>query len=349
MPNTMKWILIGASDIASSRVIPAMRERGDEVVAVVSRSSDRAEAFGTENGIPIGSDDLTTAVAETMPNAAYISSLNELHYEHARAALLLGLHVLCEKPLTLSLEESEELARLAGERGLVLAVNHHLPGSALHRTVRELVAAGAIGEVLSARVAHAVSLPERLRGWRIGADSPGAGVILDITCHDASVLNPLLGEPIRVSAVAVTQADWNTGSAADAAMVTIEYRTPDGRHVIAQTHDAFTVANEPTRLIVHGTTGVITADDAMTQDADGTITILTADGVRVVEPEHRNLYSIVLDAFAAAVAGDGRPTADVHDGIEAVRVALAALKSQRTGSTIDLSNERIGELGKEAV
>jgi 1,5-anhydro-D-fructose reductase (1,5-anhydro-D-mannitol-forming) len=348
MPNTMKWILIGASDIASTRIIPAMRERGDGIAAVVSRSAERAQSFGAENGIPVGSDDLTITVAATKPNAAYISSLNELHYEHAKSALFLGLHVLCEKPLTLTVAESEELADLAEERGLVLAVNHHLPGSVLHRTVRQLVSSGAIGIVLSARIAHAVSLPERLRGWRIGADS-GAGVILDITCHDASVLNPLLGEPVRVSAIAVAQADWNTGSAADAAMVTIEYKTPEGRSVIAQTHDAFTVANEPTRLIVHGTSGVITADDAMTQDADGTITLLTADGARVIEPEHQNLYSIVLDAFAAAVAGDGRPTADVHDGLEAARVALAALTSQRTGTTVELASERTATFSKEAV
>lgn len=344
---TMKWILIGASDIAATSVAPAIRTRGDEIAAVVSSSAEHAEAFAAAHGIPLSTTAIDTAASATGADCAYISSHNERHHEHARAALSAGLHVLCEKPLTLTIDEGEALARLAGQRGLVLAVNHHLPGSALHRTVRELVADGAIGDVLSARVAHAVNLPERLRGWRVAADRPGAGVILDITSHDASVLNPLLGTPIRVSALAVTQAAWNTGTAPDAAMVTIEYRGPDGRRVLAQTHDAFTVAHEPTRLIVHGTAGVIIADDAMTQDADGAITVVTADGSRAVHPDHRNLYAIVLDAFAAAVAGEGRPTVTARDGIDAMLVALGAEESVRTGATVELAH-RIDELGRSA-
>lgn len=345
---TMKWILIGASDIAATRVAPALRARGDEIAAVVSSSAEHADEFATAHGIPHSTTEIGAAATATRADCAYISSYNERHYEHARAALSAGLHVLCEKPLTLTIGEGEELARLAAEQGLVLAVNHHLPGSALHRAVRELVADGAIGDVLSARVAHAVSLPDRLRGWRVAADRPGAGVIMDITSHDASVLNPLLGTPIRVSALAVTQAEWNEGTAPDVAMVTIEYRTADGRPVLAQTHDAFTVAHEPTRLIVHGSAGVINAADAMTQDADGTITIVTADGARVVEPDHRDLYAIVLDAFAAAVAGEGRPTATAQDGIDAMRVALAAEESVRTGATVELAH-RIDALGRSAV
>lgn len=335
MTTTMKWVLVGASDIAASRVIPTMRDRGDEIAAVVSRSKERGEMFAGEHGIPIGTDDLVVGLAAG--NAAYISSLNELHYEHAKAALLAGLHVLCEKPITLDTAEAEELAALATERGLTLAVNHHLPGSSIHRTVRELVRSGAVGQVVSARVAHAVSLPERLRSWRVGNDSPGAGVILDITCHDASVLNPLLGDPIRVTAIAVIQAPWNTGTAPDAAMVTIEYRGADGSTVIAQTHDAFTVVAEPTRLIVHGTLGTLTAHDAMTQDADGTIELVTSAGVSVIEPEHRDLYAIVLDAFESAITGVGEPTASAKDGIDAVRVALAAQQAAATGSTITLA------------
>ena len=108
--------------------------------------------------------------------------------------------------------------------GVTLATNHHLPGSGIHRTIRHLVADGAVGRVLAVRVFHAVMLPERLQGWRL-ASRDGGGVTMDITCHDASVLNPLLGAlPSDVVALATNQGPWG-GAAEDAVMSTLRYAT----------------------------------------------------------------------------------------------------------------------------
>src|SRR5207344_2976655 len=98
-----------------------------------------------------------------------------------------GKHVLCEKPLALSVDDGRAMLAACERAGVILATNHHLPGSGIHRTIRRLVADGAVGRVL------AVMLPERLQGgWRLGSRA-GGGVAMDITCHDAAILNPLLG------------------------------------------------------------------------------------------------------------------------------------------------------------
>src|SRR5439155_25332000 len=117
----------------------------------------------------------------------YISSTNDRHAEQTLAAVGAGRHVLCEKPLALSVANAIEMVRAAGRAGVVLGTNHHLRNAPVHRTLHRLVADGAVGQPLAVRVAHAVGLSERLRGWRIGA-APGAGVILDITVHDADTV-----------------------------------------------------------------------------------------------------------------------------------------------------------------
>ncbi|NKX52407.1 Gfo/Idh/MocA family oxidoreductase, partial [Arthrobacter deserti] len=244
--TSLKWGLIGAS------VIDAMRASCGTVLGVWSGAEARAQEFAADHSLPVG----TTQVGELLAagiGAVYISSTNDKHFDQTLRALKAGKHVLCEKPLALDADQAEAMVEFADEQNLVLAANHHLPGSPLHAAVRGLVSDGAIGEVLSARVSHAAQLPERLRGWRLGTQTPGSGVILDITCHDASVLNPLLGEPVEVTALAVQQARWNQGGQDDAVMTVIKYAGPDGRPVLAQTHDSFTVGYAKTSLEVHGT------------------------------------------------------------------------------------------------
>lgn len=331
MTAALRWGLLGASDIAATRVIPALHALGHSIDVVVSGSDDRARQYATANGIARGTSDLDAALA-TEIDAVYISSYNDLHHPQTLAALAAGKHVLCEKPLALSIAEAEEMVDAAESAGLVLAVNHHLPSSPVHLKIRELVDAGAIGRILSARAGHAVLLPERLRGWRTGG-ARGGGVALDITCHDASVLNPLLGRARRVTAVGVKQGPWD-GDTADAVMTVIEY-DHDGDAVIAQTHDAFTIGFESTSFVVHGTDGTLVARNAMTQDAVGTLELITADGSSQIPLElGGSLYEVILSAFTAAVRGEGTPTVTGRQGVETLRVALAALDSMSTGTTV---------------
>lgn len=333
----LKWGLIGASDIAATRVIAAIHASGGDTVGVVSGSAERASDFAASHGLARFTTDLDDLLGWDI-DAVYISSTNALHYDQAVRALRAGKHVLCEKPLALKAAQAEAMVKLAEETGLILAANHHLPGSPLHAKARELVTAGTIGTVLSAKVAHAVLLPERLRGWRLGQGTPGSGVILDITCHDASVLNPLLGTPVAVTAFAVRQAGWNTGGQEDAAMTVIRYERDGLPPVLAQTHDSFTVGYAMTSLEVHGTSGTIQVFDAMTQDSKGEILLTTEDGTNTVDVDcSEDLYVIGLRAFTEAVAGTGTPTATGRDGLMALKVALAAQESATSGRTVRIN------------
>ena len=89
-------------------------------------------------------------------DAVYISTTNEKHFPQAMAAIAAGKHVLCEKPLAMSVADAVTMVRAADKAGLVFATNHHLRNAGSHIAIRDLIASGRIGEILSARVMHAV-------------------------------------------------------------------------------------------------------------------------------------------------------------------------------------------------
>ena len=332
-PPDIRWGLIGASDVAATRMIPAMRRLGHRVVAVGSQTPSWAATYAERNDIP-NFGPVADVIARDDVDAVYISTLNELHRAQTEMAAAVGKHVMCEKPLALSIEDGRAMLQACERAGVVLATNHHLPGSGIHRTIRHLVADGAVGRVLAVRVFHAVMLPARLQGWRLGS-AAGGGVALDITCHDASVLNPLFGAlPTDVVAIAATQGPWGA-AAEDALMATLLYADA----TLVQTHDAFTVAHSPTGFQVLGSEGSIEAGNAMVQDPVGTIVLRDPSGEREVEPEDRqDLYEINVGAFAAAVRGEGNPTATGLDGLRAIQVALAVREAVESGLRVSITD-----------
>ena len=330
--TAIRWGLIGASDVAATRMITAMRRLGHEVAAVGDPTPEWAATYAERNGIP-ASGTIEDLVARDDVDAVYISTINDLHRAHTELAAAAGKHVLCEKPFALTSEDGEAMLAAAAAAGVILGTNHHLPGSGTHRKVRELVASGAIGRLLAVRVFHAVMLPQRLQGWRIASRS-GGGVALDVTCHDASVINPLLGAmPIDVVALSTKQGPWEA-AVEDALMSTMRYA--DG--ALVQTHDAFTVAYAPTGMHVIGSDGAIFATAVMTQDPIGTIMLRDAAGEREVEVEdRRNLYEISVAGFAAAVTGEAEaPLVTGLDGFKAAKLALAVRQAADTGERVQL-------------
>jgi 1,5-anhydro-D-fructose reductase (1,5-anhydro-D-mannitol-forming) len=326
------WGLIGASDIARTRMVAAINAQPDSrVTAVMSSSAERAAAFAEQTGIAAAYSRLDDLLADPQVDVVYISTTNELHRDQTLAAARAGKHVLCEKPLALSLDDARAMAAACEQAGVVMGTNHHLRNAATHRTLRRLVAEGAIGRVLAARVFHAVFLPPRLQGWRLSRPEAGGGVILDITVHDADTLRFVLGDEVdEVTALGASQG-MAGGTLEDAVMGVMRFRGG----ALVQFHDAFTVAHAGTGLEIHGTEGALFARDVMTQDPVGTIT-LRRDGTseEVDVGEREDLYVRAVRAFNGAARGEGAPACTAADGISSLAIGLAAQESARSGRAV---------------
>src|SRR2546423_2832516 len=201
------WGFIGASTVAHEHMVAAVRAAGDEVVAIASGSAERAQRFAADHGIRRATDSVDALLSDPHVQAVYISSTNDAHAAQVRAAAAAGKHVLCEKPLALTLADAQAMVQACRDAGVVMATNHHLRNAATHRKLRELVHAGAIGRPLFARIHHAVYLRPQVQGWRINSADAGGGAILDIVVHDVDALRFVLGgEPTE--AIAFTQSAY---------------------------------------------------------------------------------------------------------------------------------------------
>jgi 1,5-anhydro-D-fructose reductase (1,5-anhydro-D-mannitol-forming) len=328
MTQHLRWALIGASDIAATRVLPAIRAVGDTAVVVRSGDAAHAASWASVNGIEEAVVDLRAALERDDVDAVYVSSVNASHREHVEAAAAAGKHVLAEKPLALSLADAVAMVEACRSAGVVMATNHHLPASPTHRTLKHAVGDGMVGEVRAVRVHHAVNLPARLAGWRVD-DPVGGGVVLDVTVHDAAAVAAILGSrALEVTAVGRNQ-DNRSGGPYDAVMTDAVWEND----VLVQTHDAYNNAHLPTSLHILGTEGSLVGDDCNSGDPVGGVTLWRGNVGEPVDVGRRDdLYQVTVRAFGAAVRGEGEVLVSGDDGVRSLAVALAVLESLRTGS-----------------
>lgn len=323
----MRWGLIGASTIASQHMIGAIRaQKGNDVAVVLSGDAARGSEYAGHHGIAQSTTDLDALLGDSSIAAVYISTTNEKHYRQAMAAIAAGKHVLCEKPLAMTLSDAREMVAAAEAAGVVFATNHHLRNAGSHLKIRELIESGRIGEVQAVRVAHAVYLPPNLQGWRIDDMAAGGGVIPDIVVHDADTVRFHLAEdPTEV--VAIDRAE-SLGKGVEDSVMSV-WRMPSG--VLVETHEGFTVRHAGTSFEVHGTEASVIARGVMTQQPVGEIVLRRNGEDEAVPFSNHNLYDRAVQRFVGAVAGLGAPSATGIDGVKSLAVALAVKEAATSG------------------
>lgn len=321
-----RWALIGASDIAATRMIPAIRAHGGHLKVVQSGSADWATEYAERHGIDEWTTSVEDAVARRDVDAVYVSSHNAKHHAQVIAAARAGKHVLAEKPLALSVDDARAMVDACRAAGVVLATNHHLPSSPVHMAMKEIVASGEIGSIRAIHVSHAVGLPDHLRGWRID-DPVGGGVVLDVFIHDVAAIAAIIGGQAQtVRAAARTGPD--VPAAPDSVMTVVEW----SNDVIVQTHDAYDNYDLPTSLDILGDEGAISSVMSMTGDPVGEVTIhhgsLTSP---VAIPLRVDLYLSTIRAFDGAIHNGNEPRVTGLDGVRSLAAAMAALEALQTG------------------
>lgn len=323
------WGLIGASTIARQYMADAIRaQEGHFVQAVMSSNQERANQFAKDCNIPTAYSSLEAILADPLVKVVYISTTNELHFEQAIAAAAAGKHVLCEKPLALSIDQAVEMAKACKQAGVLMATNHHLRNAATHRKIKEMIQAGAIGKPLFARVFHAVYLPPHLQGWRLDKPQAGGGVILDITVHDVDTLRFTLESEIQEVVALSQSASMAKEGLEDGVMAAIRFENG----VLAQIHDAFTVKHGGHGIEYHGEAGSIFGRNVMSQQPVGEVILRNADGEQQIAIEHEGLYVRGVRTFCEALKGNGQPAATAEDGIRSLAGALAVLDASKSGT-----------------
>jgi D-xylose 1-dehydrogenase (NADP+, D-xylono-1,5-lactone-forming) len=320
----VRWGIVSTANINEKVLAGVSGSPALSVVAVGSRSADRAREFAGRHGIPRVHGSYEELLGDPDVEAVYIPLPNGLHVEWTLAALAAGKHVLCEKPLSPRAEEVERCFDAADEAGLVLSEafmwRHHPQADRLVTLVRE----GAIGELRLIRAAFSFPL-NRSPDVRWDADLDG-GALLDVGCYCVSGSRLLAGaEPERVHGEALT-----APSGVDSRFAGT-LRFPGD--VLAVFDCGFDLPSRD-ELEAIGSEGSLFLDDPWHSVEPG-IELRRADGsLEAVEIQRANPYRLELEDVSAAIRGEREPRLGRADAMGQARALEALLRSAAEGRPV---------------
>ncbi len=199
VPNAPGAAVIGGGFIGPVHV-EALRRIGVEVVGLLGSAPNRAAATARRIGVSRVYRDLDEMLADDRVGVVHVASPNARHFEQARRALEAGRDVVCEKPLAITVDQSQALRDLAGSRpSQAAAVNYNIRFYPLCREIRARIAAGEIGRVLSVTGSYVqdwLLYPDDYN-WRVEPDGgTDLRAVADIGTHWMDLAQYLVGEPI---------------------------------------------------------------------------------------------------------------------------------------------------------
>ncbi|SDK46229.1 Predicted dehydrogenase [Cryobacterium psychrotolerans] len=321
MTDTLRWGILATGGIAHLFTADLVLH-GFQVQAVGSRTQQSADTFAARFGIPTAHGSYEALVADPDVDIIYVSTPHPFHAENAALALKAGKHVLIEKPIAMNGREAREIVDLAASLGLLVMEamwTRFLPHMV---RVREIIAAGTLGDVHTLIADHTQDLPDDPK-HRLNDLALGGGALLDLAIYPLSFASDLFGRPETILASASFK---ETG--ADAQVATI-FRYPGGQ--IATTLSASDTQGPNTATIL-GTQGRIDIDQVWYSP--------TTIHVRGSDNE-------IVESFTAEVAGRGMhfQAAEMEQVIGAGKTSSDILPTEEVVAimeTLDAVRDQIG-------
>lgn len=322
MSTPLRFGILGCGRITRRGLIPGLKQsRGARLAALASLRPGIAAQLAEECGGPQTYDSYEAVLADPEVDAVYIPTTGEEHHRWTLAAARAGKHVLCEKSLSMTVAEAEEMAAVCREQNVLLQeafMWRHHPRSL---RARELVARGEIGP-LRFICAH-FSFDIDRNDWRLDPQR-GGGAVWDIGCYGVNAARYFTrAEPTTIHA----RADFNP-SGAD---VTMQIALTFPGNVFANIDCSF---NAPFRCEVElvGERGTLTLPETFLPPPEAKLLVrrgTTSDApVQTLDFPSANQYGSMVDAFCASVA-TGKLQEPAENGVANMKVLEQALLQAR--------------------
>jgi scyllo-inositol 2-dehydrogenase (NADP+) len=320
---------------------------GMELACILERRGNNAKEKYPDVRVARTLDEL---LADKEIQLCVIATPNDSHYEYARACLLAGRDVVVDKPFAPTLLESEELVRLAAERGRLITVYQDRRWDGDFHTIKKLVQSERLGKIVEYECRYdRFRLEPKTNAWRERASQPAAGVLFDLGPHVVDQALVLFGEPKSITASAFCQRE--TSQVDDAFDVCMEY---DGLRTMGR---ARIIAFAPgPHFLIHGTKGSFVKYGMDPQEARlrgenypkgkdwgadwgleseelwGTLSLVGEPSVKVKTErgDYRGFYANVRDAIEKKAALDVTP----EQALRTMRAVILAHKSSREQRTV---------------
>lgn len=338
--------IIGCGKIAQVRHIPEYAENPSaKIVGFFDFNKERAQELAERYGAT-AYDSLEDVLADDRVDAVSICVANVAHCEVTVKALKAGKHVLCEKPMAITLEECQLMVDTAKECGKKLMIGQNQRLAKAHAEARRMIQEGVIGKVLSFHTAFGHSGPENWsidpgKGtWFFDRSKAAMGVMADLGIHKTDVIQYIIDQEVK---------------AVSARLVTLDKTGPDGQPISVD-DNAICIFE-----MSGGAIGTMTASWTYYGAEDNSTTIFGTEGslsiyeidrapivlrkkggevqnfeVDQIQTNDNQTKSGIIDAFIGCLESDTEPLIPGEGVLAAMKAVFAAIESSEKGIRIEI-------------
>ena len=347
MSAKIKWGVIGSGGIARRRTIPEgiVKAQNAELSVVFDvnqqTNAEVAKEYNAEQATSIN------ALLNADCQAVYVATPAHVHAEQVRACAEAGKHVLCEKPLGMTVTEAEEMIGLCRRKRVKLGCAFMMRFVAQHHKALDLIHEGKLGRPVYVRAQLSCWYPPIDGAWRQDPATGGGGALIDMGGHCIDLLEMFFGQVSRVSCfINNTTHDYQSEDSATA-MLFFE----NGALGTVDTFFCIPDNSSKNMLELYGSKGSILAKGTIGQGAAGEMTAFleqdnegydaqqarTQSSGISIDPVPVNTYQAEIEEFSQAIFDDREPTISGELGLRSQKILTACYESARRGKVIEIS------------
>jgi glucose-fructose oxidoreductase len=329
--GVVRYAVVGLGHIAQVAVLPAFSHatRNSRVVALVSNDPRKLRILSNKYRIEntYSYDDYDRCLEEV--DAVYIALPNSMHAEYTVRAARAGVHVLCEKPMAVTVDECRRMIRACRDHGVKLMIAYRLHFEEINLRAVDLVRRGRIGEPKFFNSSFALTVrPGDIRTRK----AMGGGTLYDIGVYCINAARYLFrAEPNEVMAISVNSGTAKLDEIDESTGALLRF----DKERVAAFVTSFNAADVGSYRIV-GTKGQLHVDPAY-EYAEGLGYELTVNGKTTRHRiGKRDQFAPELLYFSDCIIKDRVPEPSGEEGLQDVRIVQALYKSARTGKAVRL-------------
>lgn len=335
------WCIVGLGQFAMNQIIPSFGEsRMSKLVALVSGDAEKARRVAQEHGLREDAiynyDNFDDIARNDEIDVVYIILPNALHAEFAVRAAEAGKHVMCEKPMAVSVEECDRMIEASKTANRKLMIAYRAQYEPFNLEAMRMIRDGELGDVrvIENVAARPIDLENPADQWRVKRDLSGGGALMDIGIYALNGARYLLGEePVEITAaIHNPEGDERFRNVEDVVMWRMRF--PNG--VIANCATGYSYSAN--RFSVHGSEASLTLEPA-TDYYRHNMYVTKAEVREEPQIEEKNQFALEMDHLSEAVLNDTEVKTPGEEGKQDVRLMMAIYQAADSGEAVQVDWE----------
>jgi len=346
MEKKVKWGVIGSGGIAKRRTIPeGITKAGNAtLISVYDIDHEVNKSVAAQFGAVASSG--IKELLNSGIDAVYVASPANKHLEQVISCAMAKKHVLCEKPLGMTVAEAEKMIRICEDEGVILGVGLMMRFVEQHKAALEMIQSGKLGKPVYGRAQLSCWYPPVAGAWRQDPVTGGGGSLMDMGSHCIDLLEMFFGRARSVSCFISNIV--HAYKSEDGAVVSLFFENG----ALGTVDTCFCIPDNSSKNILelYGSGGSIIARGTIGQGPAGEMTAYldsdssgynaeqernAGDGI-LINPVPKNTYLAEIEEFGKSILENRKPSNSFVPGLRSQQVLEACYKSAKTGKVVDI-------------